>query len=164
MGDKFHISDEVASAAFQALDTNHSDEIHYSEFLAAMMSSRIQMHDDLLKQTFKRFDTQNHGYITGADLKQVLGDSFEGQDVDKMLAEADLSRDGQIDYKEFIDYLRGPMCSPDHAHAGAKFIDQQVKKDEHADRKTPKAKSKPSAGGAPAKDAGGKETKGGVDQ
>ena len=29
----------------------------YSEFLAAMMSSRIEIHEDLVRTAFKRFDT-----------------------------------------------------------------------------------------------------------
>ncbi|CAK0800295.1 unnamed protein product, partial [Prorocentrum cordatum] len=78
-GEKFHIDDEHVAAAFASLDTNH-EEIHYSEFLAAMVSSRIQVHDDLLKQTFKRFDTHNHGYITKDDLRQVLGQVYEGEE------------------------------------------------------------------------------------
>merc|ERR1719282_645556 len=125
-----------------------------------MMSSRIQIHDDLLKQTFKRFDTENHGYITGADLKKVLGDSFEGEDVDKMLAEADLSHDGQIDYKEFINYLRGAACTPDHADKGARFLDKEIAKNEHDGKKSPKAVRKNSDAGQ----AGGQETKGGVQE
>merc|ERR1719281_1474241 len=91
--DKFHISDEQTLAIFKALDTNHDEEIHYTEFLAAMVSSRIQLHDDLLKATFRRFDTDNQGFITVKNLRDVLGESFEGEEVDKMVAEADTTHD-----------------------------------------------------------------------
>merc|ERR1712066_20524 len=64
MEQKFHIDDEQAAEAFAALDTNHSEEIQYSEFLAAMLSVRIRLHTDLLAQTFNRFDTDKSGYIT----------------------------------------------------------------------------------------------------
>merc|ERR1712176_1177748 len=96
--------------------------------------------------TFKRFDTHNSGYITGSDLKQVLGDSFEGQDVDKLLAEADLTHDGQISYAEFIEYLRGP-ANDDHAHAAAKFLDSEIAKDHHQEKNAPKIRRKSAAGG-----------------
>ncbi|CAE8738763.1 unnamed protein product, partial [Polarella glacialis] len=46
---KFHVKSEEAQVIFTALDTNNTDEIHYTEFLAAMVSTRISMHDDLLK-------------------------------------------------------------------------------------------------------------------
>ena len=32
---------------------SQDDEIHYSEFLAAMMASRIALHDELLKDAFR---------------------------------------------------------------------------------------------------------------
>merc|ERR1719146_162919 len=75
--DRFHVDDEKIKQAFQALDTSHTDEIHYSDFLAAMVSSRIKMHDEVLAQTFRRFDTDNSGFITAANLKEVLGETFE---------------------------------------------------------------------------------------
>jgi calcium-dependent protein kinase len=124
--DKFHITDDNVMESFMALDTTHADEIHYTEFLAAMVSSRIQLHDDLLKATFRRFDTENHGYITVKDLREVLGDHFEGDEVDKMIAEADVSHDGKIDYSEWIQYLRGGDAEENHGHAAMKIIDKEA--------------------------------------
>merc|ERR1712062_382880 len=116
--------------AFEALDPSHHDEIHYTEFLAAMVSSRIQLHDDLLQQAFKRFDTDNQGQITAKNLRDVLGDSFEGEDVDKMLGEADTNHDGHIDYSEWIAYLRGGDATEHHKEAALSIID---KSDRHAE-------------------------------
>ena len=65
--EKCRIHDEDATKIFQALDTTQSDEIHYSEFLAAMVSTRIAMHDDLLLAAFKRFDCDNSGRITARE-------------------------------------------------------------------------------------------------
>jgi len=126
--EKFHIDDEHVAAAFESLDTNHAEEIHYSEFLAAMMSSRIQVHDDLLKQTFKRFDTHNHGYITKDDLRELLGEVFEGEDVARLVEEADSSHDGKIDYEEFIGFIK--QSGEEHHHEAAeKLIDHAHKSD-----------------------------------
>ncbi|CAK0890786.1 unnamed protein product [Prorocentrum cordatum] len=61
---EFHLEDERAAEIFKALDTAKNDEIHYSEFLAAMVSTRIHMHDHLLASTFKKFDADNSGYIS----------------------------------------------------------------------------------------------------
>lgn len=138
--DKFHIHDEEAVQAFRALDTNHTDEIHYSEFLAAMMSSRIQLHDDLLKATFHRFDTDNTGFITAANLKAVLGDEFEGEEVAKMLEEADTGHDGKIDYREWIEYLRGGDSHEGHHEAAMRIIDKHPEtqaRDKKCRMKTP---------------------------
>eukprot|EP00928_Gymnodinium_smaydae_P053651 TRINITY_DN37592_c0_g1_i1.p1 TRINITY_DN37592_c0_g1~~TRINITY_DN37592_c0_g1_i1.p1 ORF type:complete len:550 (-),score=123.44 TRINITY_DN37592_c0_g1_i1:129-1778(-) len=125
MESKFHISDEQAAKVFASLDTNHTDEIHYSEFLAAMCSTRIKLHDNLLKGTFNRFDTDNTGYISVKNLRDVLGESFEGEEVDAMLAEADLTHDGRISYDEFIQYMRDPNHEH-HIDAGAQLVDAHV--------------------------------------
>jgi len=105
--DKFHIHDKEVQEISRTLDTNHDGEIHYSDFLAAMLSTRIRLHDDLLPSTFKRFDTDNSGYITSDNLKEVLGDAFEGEEVGKLVAEADQLQDGRISYVEFVAFVKG---------------------------------------------------------
>mmetsp|Transcript_49472 Transcript_49472/g.152641 ORF Transcript_49472/g.152641 Transcript_49472/m.152641 type:complete len:538 (-) Transcript_49472:38-1651(-) len=159
--DKFHIADAEATRAFAALDTNNTHEIQYSEFLAAMVSSRIALHDDLLLSTFKRFDTDNSGYISAENLKEVLGQSFEGEEVDKMMAEVDLSHDNQISYQEFIAFLRGGEGNENHQDMAARFIDEQIKADTTNQReqkmrqKTGISNAAGGPGKAPAKPAGG---------
>merc|ERR1712045_238217 len=69
MHDKFEISDEETNQVFEAMDSNHDDTIHYSEFLAAMMTTRISVHSDLLRSAFRRFDTDSSGYITVENLR-----------------------------------------------------------------------------------------------
>jgi len=123
---KFHMNDEQLVQVFKALDTNHTDEIHYSEFLAAMVSSRIAMHDDMLYATFKRFDTDNSGYITVENLKDVLGESFEGEKVAEMLKEADFTSDGKISLEEFMLYLKGGQASDTQEDAASRIIDAKL--------------------------------------
>jgi len=126
---KFHLQDEAIIEAFKGLDTGHTDEIHYSEFLAAMVSSRIRMHDDLLLSTFKRFDTDNSGYITLDNLREVLGESFEGSEVAELLKEADRVGDNRISYEEFIEYLRNGQADGKHEEAADRIIDVALKRD-----------------------------------
>ena len=45
------------------------EEVGYSEFLAAMMSSRIQVHEDLVRAAFQRYDEDDSGYISAARLQ-----------------------------------------------------------------------------------------------
>jgi len=101
------LSETETSAIFNSLDKNHDHQIAYSEFLAAMMSShRIDLHEDLLKATFEKFDKDNSGFISKENLIKVLGRSYDGESVEQMLAEADLDQDGKVSYTEFIAYLR----------------------------------------------------------
>lgn len=124
--EKLHIDHEHAQEAFGALDPEHHNEIHYSDFLAAMVSSRIQMHDDLLLSTFKRFDTDGTGFITEQNLKDVLGETFRPEEVDAMVLDVG-GNDGKISYAGFIAYLRGGGASTEHQDAAALIIDNKVK-------------------------------------
>mmetsp|Transcript_30512 Transcript_30512/g.87135 ORF Transcript_30512/g.87135 Transcript_30512/m.87135 type:complete len:544 (+) Transcript_30512:96-1727(+) len=125
--DKFHVPEDETKAVFDALDTNHDEEIHYSDFLAAMVSTRIALHDDLLKAAFMKFDTDNSGFITAANLRQVLGAVYDGQQVEAFVAEADALKDGKISYPEFVSYLRGDPVG-EHAEATTKIIDAELRK------------------------------------
>jgi len=123
--EKFHIDCQQATTIFAALDTNNDHEIHYSDFLAAMVSSRIQMHDSLVEGAFRRFDSDNSGFITGENIKVVLGPSVSQEEVDKMLAEADTTKDGQISLQEFMEYIKSDV-NDGHSNAAAMLIDQQI--------------------------------------
>jgi len=110
--EKLHIDHKHVREAFEALDTDHHNEIHYSEFLAAMVSSRIQMHDDLLQATFRRFDTDGTGFVTEQNLRDVLGENFGAEVVDAMVQDVG-GKDGKISYAGFTTYLRGGAASTD---------------------------------------------------
>jgi len=139
---QFHMPNDDAVRAFHALDMHHTDEVHYSEFLAAMVSSRIQLHDSLLKATFARFDTDKSGFITVENLKQCLGETFDGEEVEKLLAEADASHDGKISYDEWLAYLKQPTAQDNHVDVAARMLDTQTQPEDK--------KMKPKAAIAPA--------------
>merc|ERR1740121_737856 len=98
----FSLPSEQIHHIFKALDSNNDGIINYSEFLAAMMSTRLRMHDNLLCATFRRFDKDGSGTINIEDFKTVLG---EDQNIDLIMSEVDGNADGKISYEEFIAYL-----------------------------------------------------------
>eukprot|EP00427_Karlodinium_veneficum_P051594 CAMPEP_0169358642 /NCGR_PEP_ID=MMETSP1017-20121227/28800_1 /TAXON_ID=342587 /ORGANISM="Karlodinium micrum, Strain CCMP2283" /LENGTH=534 /DNA_ID=CAMNT_0009455741 /DNA_START=9 /DNA_END=1614 /DNA_ORIENTATION=+ len=99
-------SDEIASI-FKMFSECHDKEIHYSDVLAAMSLQHIDPDDDLLRTTFRKFDTRGIGYITAHDFRAVLGNSFCGGRADMLIREADvLHHDGAIDFEEFAEYVR----------------------------------------------------------
>eukprot|EP00746_Dinoflagellata_sp_MGD_P011083 gnl/MRDRNA2_/MRDRNA2_123128_c0_seq1.p1 gnl/MRDRNA2_/MRDRNA2_123128_c0~~gnl/MRDRNA2_/MRDRNA2_123128_c0_seq1.p1 ORF type:complete len:556 (-),score=128.16 gnl/MRDRNA2_/MRDRNA2_123128_c0_seq1:3-1670(-) len=104
------ISGEVVAELLETLHhTAHDQEISYHDYLAAVAHSRVTLHQDEVRETFRRFDTNGTGYITADNLRQVLGGSFEGTDVEDLIREADTDGDGHIDYDEFLQYLsEGP--------------------------------------------------------
>ncbi|CAK0800771.1 unnamed protein product [Prorocentrum cordatum] len=106
---KSGVEEEQARACFHALDVDKTGHIKYSEFLAAMVSTRIVMHDELIRRTFCRFDKSDTGSITLEDLRTVLGESFEGTEVEELLKEADFKNDGKISLEEFTQFLVGDV-------------------------------------------------------
>mmetsp|Transcript_36690 Transcript_36690/g.110746 ORF Transcript_36690/g.110746 Transcript_36690/m.110746 type:complete len:386 (+) Transcript_36690:2-1159(+) len=120
---KFHVTEDEAAQVFNALDTNHDHEINYSEFLAAMVSSRIALHDDLIKETFRRFDAENAGYITQEALTQILGEDI---DVKHVMAQIDQNHDNKISHAEFIAYLRNGNAHASHEDAANRLIDKHL--------------------------------------
>jgi calcium-dependent protein kinase len=102
----FSIDSAETEALFNGLDTKGSKEISYAEFLAATMKKRMRMHEDVLHAAFERFDVEGKGEITPSNLRALLGDSFEGSDVEELIREADCDGDGRVSYADFLAYLQ----------------------------------------------------------
>jgi Ca2+-binding EF-hand superfamily protein len=90
---------------FDLLSHGHEDKIHYSDFLAAMVSTHLDVDDHLLQVTFKKFDRRASGFISSQDLRSILGSSFYGDDIEALIREADSDGDGKLSYEEFQKYL-----------------------------------------------------------
>jgi len=88
---------------FDALASSKSLGLQYSEFLAAMVSTKIDLSDDLLRSTFRRFDVEGCGHLTSESLRRVLG---EKEDVEAFVSDADQVNNGQISLPEFATHLR----------------------------------------------------------
>lgn len=70
------------------------------------MKKRMMMHEDVLHSCFARFDLDGTGAITAHSLRGILGDSFEGSDVEELIREADCDGDGRVSYDDFLNYLQ----------------------------------------------------------
>jgi len=124
MVDKYEIPDGETQNIFHALDTNGDEEIHYSDFLAAMVSTRIALHDDLLRHAFAKFDVDNSKFITVENLREILGDSSGS--VDELIQEADLVEDNKISYPEFVAFLKKQPLEANGDDALLKVIDKHL--------------------------------------
>jgi len=123
---RYAITDDQIRNIFDALNTGGNEDIHYSEFLAAMVSTRIAMHDDLLAATFRRFDIDRSGFISRQNLATVLGESFDGAKVEALLEEADSGKDGLISYEEFIQYMKQGRAPHSHSEVAERLIDTEL--------------------------------------
>jgi serine/threonine protein kinase len=91
-----------------ALDVEHVETMHYTEFLAAMVSTLIPMHEGLIKAAFGHFDVNKSNFITVDDFREVLGDSFDGAEIENLITEAGFQHYSKISYNDFLQYLQGP--------------------------------------------------------
>jgi len=95
-------TDENIEEIFRAIDTSKSGEVNYTEFIAAIAESQGLITMERLQEAFDRIDTEGKGYISKGDLRVILGKDSNEDTINKMIEEADISKDGRIHYDEFL--------------------------------------------------------------
>lgn len=93
---------EVIIDLFDVLDANGDEQVYFSDFLAATLNVKADLPKDVLLAAFARFDADKSGTITARDLHRVLGDSFEGVNVELVFKEADRHGKGEVTFDDFI--------------------------------------------------------------
>lgn len=83
-------------------DLDGTGQIRYTEFLAATIEARGAISEERLAEAFDRLDTDDSGKISADNLVEILGQDFPREEIDEIIAEADLTKDNQISYAEFL--------------------------------------------------------------
>ena len=96
----YPIDEEELDKIFDAIDTDGSGAIDYSEFLMATMNEQQLMSKEKLKAAFKMFDKDGSGTISIDEIKDALGNLDEAMAI-KMIKEVDEDDDGEISFEEF---------------------------------------------------------------
>ena len=97
------MTDNEANDLIQEEDVNRSGGLEWPEF-SKIVQDRIryqtQAHDgeNAIKKAFARLDANSDGVITNEDLKEIVKDSQESED---MITYYDINNDNQIDLDEF---------------------------------------------------------------
>jgi len=91
-------------AIFDAIDTDGSQEIEYTEWLAAA-AHESAVNDQAALAAFRCFDLDGDGSIDAKELAHVLAQTPE--EIDLLLPEVDVNGDGVIDFSEFRRLLSG---------------------------------------------------------
>lgn len=111
------LSDEQVASLASHVDTDQDGEIAYTEFIAAAIDLKEVAQEDALWSAFCTFDVNGDGKISEEELEKVLMDEDVQQvlssgglnrgSIKGLLAEADISKDGYIDFEEFLALATG---------------------------------------------------------
>lgn len=97
-------------ALIKSVDTNKSGSLDFDEFLQIFLKKIAADPEKELYEVFCVFDNDKDGFISSMELYQVLhklGENITQREAILMVREADLNKDGKVDYKEFKYILSG---------------------------------------------------------
>ena len=101
-GFKMELIDEI----FKSIDTDNSGNIEYTEFIAASLEKNIYLNEQKLMDAFKLLDSDNSGKISKAEISKILGSGKQYKEVEIIMNNYDLNKDGEIDVKEFRNMMK----------------------------------------------------------
>lgn len=90
----------------ESIDVNNNGRIMYTEFLAATVEAHGHIEERRIAEAFDRMDSDDSGYISKANMKELLGKDFTNEAFNEMLRAADTDGDGKISYPEFLALFR----------------------------------------------------------
>ena len=101
------------------IDQDGNGCISFNEFVY-LMTKNVHEDGDIeeeIREAFRVFDKEGHGFITVPDLCQVLttlGDKLTEEESEELIAEADIDGDGNVNYEEFVTMLlhKKPVRDP----------------------------------------------------
>ena len=102
---------EVIGSLFEVLDANGDEQVYYSDFLAATMDVRKQLRQEAVLSAFNRLDADGSGTISPDDLRKVIGETFEGVNVELLVREADAACRGELTFQDFLSLLEATDAS-----------------------------------------------------
>ena len=102
-------TEEELQVMINNVDADCNGIIYFQEFLI-MMARKINSHEceEEIQEAFCVFDKDSNGFISAAELRQVminLGEKQVEDQVDEMIREADIDGDGQVSYEEFVTMM-----------------------------------------------------------
>ena len=87
------------------MDRDRSKKIEYSEFEECFGNNfENTISEDELKESFRLFDKDGNGFISREELMRVmctLGETLSEEEAQEIIDQADIDKDGNIDYHEF---------------------------------------------------------------
>ena len=99
---KYEYNDDYVESLFQAADLDGTGSIKYTEFLAATIDATGLVTEDRLAEAFDRLDSDDSGFISFENLREILGEDVAEEYIDQIITEADLEKNHKVSYQEFL--------------------------------------------------------------
>lgn len=101
-----HPSQRELEEMVAEVDTDGSMTVEFAEFIDMMAKQLVEKAiEDEVKEAFAAFDKDKDGKITAQELIHIMkniGEPLPQADIDEMIEEADINKDGNIDYADFV--------------------------------------------------------------
>nr|XP_034324176.1 calmodulin-beta-like isoform X1 [Crassostrea gigas]XP_034324177.1 calmodulin-beta-like isoform X1 [Crassostrea gigas] len=101
----FFLFPEVTGMRFEA-----NGFVDFNEFVSMMLKFQERPVDpeEQYLEAFRVFDQDGNGFISPTELQSVmtsLGETLSEEEIKDMIQEADMDRDGQVNYTEFVKVM-----------------------------------------------------------
>lgn len=104
------LSEQAYNELIKEFDRDGSRTIEFPEFCRIMLPVFTgKFEDEELWYAFKKFDLDNSGYITAAELRKILaqiGQNFSEKEISDMISTVDADSDGRLSFKEFSRLMK----------------------------------------------------------
>mmetsp|Transcript_80667 Transcript_80667/g.207690 ORF Transcript_80667/g.207690 Transcript_80667/m.207690 type:complete len:530 (-) Transcript_80667:243-1832(-) len=117
-------SDEDLQEVMDAVDTDGSGALDYTEFIAASIDGCGAINRDVCWTAFSLFDRDGDGQISAAELAQVLDGGKLKKTSTDMMRHLDSNNDGNIDFREFLQMMDVHEPPSDDKHTGSEDMDK----------------------------------------
>lgn len=107
-----NVTKEEAVALVKELDEDNSGEISFEEFTTYMKRIKVQeeVDEDEVIRAFQTFDVDKDDQISNQEFRHILcnlgEDKFSLEECDELFKEADIDKDGFLNYREFVSFWR----------------------------------------------------------
>ena len=88
---------------------NGNEQISLNDFIFLCNSKKDENHIEELEEAFKNFDPENSGLINAKELKhamKVLKPKMNNEEIDQILSEFNIDKNGNINYIDFLSNLQ----------------------------------------------------------